>query len=317
MRSCSLTYVQLELCSSSPPDSEGHGGVSTLHQGLQPLPALLGATEPLTPGPPEVSVCVPYLCSETWKYGGFLEPSPGFESECGRFLLSRAKRCGGDLNTRVALNRKQEEQKHSQRGEEITIVIMLILLAGIFVLHIIGIILLLVATIDNAWWMTETVSTDVWARWILHNGVWNYTALPTGSHYPEDYLQAVQASSVLACLCIMIAASIYTDRFHLDESAGWYGHCYILAWISFAITFISSIIYFVLRKKTALRWTETDGVCDCDGDEEGEGREWRWNGDAGAGREGGGGKEWEWGRGREWEYLSLAPEAGDPAVGGS
>lgn len=127
---------------------------------------------------------------------------------------------------------------------------------------------------------------------------------------PADYLQAVQASAVLACifsilgifvfvaqlftlskgkrftvsgvfqalaceysfiqvsvlltpflpslmssspsppgLCIMIAASIYTDRFHLDKQ-GWYGHCYILAWISFALTFISSITYFVLRKKT-------------------------------------------------------------------
>ncbi|XP_070778842.1 epithelial membrane protein 2-like [Enoplosus armatus] len=163
---------------------------------------------------------------------------------------------------------------------------MLILLAAIFALHIIGIILLLVATIDNAWWMTDNTSTDVWARWIQQNGVWNYTDLPSGSHYPQDYLQAVQASSVLACifsilgifvfvaqlftlskgqrftisgifqllacLCIMIAASIYTDRFHLDEgSLGWYGHCYILAWIAFALTFISSITYFVLRKKTA------------------------------------------------------------------
>ncbi|XP_056264018.1 epithelial membrane protein 2-like isoform X2 [Pseudoliparis swirei] len=162
---------------------------------------------------------------------------------------------------------------------------MLILLAAIFVLHIIGIILLLVATIDNAWWMTEGLSTDVWFRWVQTNGVWNTTDIPTGFHYPTDYLQAVQASSVLACifsilgifvfvaqlftlpkgerftisgifqllacLCIMIAASIYTDRFHLDERFGWYGHCYILAWISFSITFISSITYFVLRKKTA------------------------------------------------------------------
>ncbi|XP_076607874.1 epithelial membrane protein 1 [Chaetodon auriga] len=162
---------------------------------------------------------------------------------------------------------------------------MLILLAAIFALHIIGIILLLVATIDNAWWVTDTYSTDVWARWVLTNGVWNYTDLPTGAHYPENYLQAVQASSILACifsilgifvfvaqlftltkgqrftisgifqllacLCIMIAASIYTDRFHLKENFGSYGHCYILAWISFALTFISSITYFVLRKKTA------------------------------------------------------------------
>ncbi|XP_037112824.1 epithelial membrane protein 2-like isoform X1 [Syngnathus acus] len=162
---------------------------------------------------------------------------------------------------------------------------MLILLAAIFALHIIAIILLLVATIDNAWWVTETISTDVWFRWVLVNGEWNATDLPTGSHYPQDYLQAVQATSVLACifsilgifvfaaqlftlnkgqrftisgvfqilacLCIMIAASIYTDRFHLDESIGSYGHCYILAWIAFALTFISAITYFVLRKKTA------------------------------------------------------------------
>jgi len=162
---------------------------------------------------------------------------------------------------------------------------MLILLAAIFVLHIIGIILLLVATIDNGWWMTDNMATDMWARWVFQNGAWNYTDLPTGSHYPQDYLQAVQASSVLACifsilgifvflaqlftlskgqrftisgifqavacLCIMIAASIYTDIFHKNESTGWYGHCFILAWISFAITFISSVIYFVLRKKTA------------------------------------------------------------------
>nr|XP_019965605.1 PREDICTED: epithelial membrane protein 2-like [Paralichthys olivaceus]XP_019965606.1 PREDICTED: epithelial membrane protein 2-like [Paralichthys olivaceus] len=163
---------------------------------------------------------------------------------------------------------------------------MLILLAAIFAIHIIGIILLLVATIDNAWWMTDTMATDVWGRWILEKGgAWNFTDLPEGSHYPQDYLQAVQASSILACifsivgifvfvaqlftldkgkrftisgifqflacLCIMIAASIYTDIFHKNENEGWYGHCFILAWISFALTLISSITYFVLRKKTA------------------------------------------------------------------
>uniref|UniRef100_A0A3P8V7P5 Epithelial membrane protein 1 n=2 Tax=Cynoglossus semilaevis TaxID=244447 RepID=A0A3P8V7P5_CYNSE len=162
---------------------------------------------------------------------------------------------------------------------------MLILLAAIFAVHIIGIILLLVATIDNAWWASDTYSTDLWGRWVLTNGVWNLTDIPSGSHYPQDYLQAVQASSILACifsilgifvfvaqlftlekgkrftisgvfqflacLCIMIAAAIYTDRFHIDEQFGWYGHCFILAWIAFALTLISSITYFVLRKKTA------------------------------------------------------------------
>ncbi|XP_061087136.1 epithelial membrane protein 1 [Conger conger] len=158
---------------------------------------------------------------------------------------------------------------------------MLILLAGIFIFHITTIILLLIATIDNAWWVTETVSTDVWGQWVMVNGGWNYTDIPDSAL--QDYLHAVQASAVLACvfsilglfvflaqlftlgkgqrftfsglfqliscLCIMIAASIYTDVFHKEES-GSHGHCFTIAWISFVFTFISSVIYFVLRKKS-------------------------------------------------------------------
>ncbi|XP_058625588.1 epithelial membrane protein 1-like [Onychostoma macrolepis] len=159
---------------------------------------------------------------------------------------------------------------------------MLLLLAAIFLLHIACICLLLTATIHNAWWMNNDLSTDIWSRWTLSGGNWNNTEIP--AHYPKDYLQAVQASSVLACifcilglfvfvaqlyalpkgrrflftgafqllawLCIMIAASIYTDIFHKQDS-GWYGASFILAWISVCLTFISSITYCILRKKTA------------------------------------------------------------------
>ncbi|KAF5880196.1 epithelial membrane protein 2-like, partial [Clarias magur] len=76
--------------------------------------------------------------------------------------------------------------------------IMLILLAGIFLLHIATVVLLLAATIENAWWTTGFMSTDIWARWTWNNSQWNYTELP--SDYPQSYLQAVQASSVLACV---------------------------------------------------------------------------------------------------------------------
>ncbi|KAM4717981.1 epithelial membrane protein 1 [Anableps anableps] len=158
---------------------------------------------------------------------------------------------------------------------------MLVLIA-LSVLHVATIILLLVATIDNAWWVTDNMRTDVWARWIWQDNKWNYTDLPDHASYPSDYLQAVQATTVLACifciiglfvfiaqlfilkkgqrftisgifqilacLFIMIAASIYTDRFHIKES-GNYGHSYILAWIAFGLTFISSVVYFALRKK--------------------------------------------------------------------
>ncbi|XP_077061862.1 epithelial membrane protein 2 [Siphateles boraxobius] len=161
---------------------------------------------------------------------------------------------------------------------------MLALLAAIFFLHLSCIALLLAATIHNAWWVTETMSTDIWTRWTLDaGGHWNYTEI--SEIYVKEYLQTVQASSVLACifcilgvfvfvaqlytlpkgrrflftgafqllafLCILIAASIYTDTFHKNEQTGSYGASFILAWISVCLTFISCVTYFILRKKTA------------------------------------------------------------------
>ncbi|XP_038569538.1 epithelial membrane protein 1 [Micropterus salmoides] len=157
----------------------------------------------------------------------------------------------------------------------------MLMLSGIVVLHITAVILLLVATIDNAWWITDTVSTDLWGHWELTGSMWHYTNL---KNYPEKYLQTIQATSVLACvfsilalfmfvaqlftlpkgqrftvtgilqlvacLCIMIAASIYTAEIHTDENRGGYGHSYVLAWISFVLTFILAITYLVLRKKS-------------------------------------------------------------------
>ncbi|XP_037620893.1 epithelial membrane protein 1 [Sebastes umbrosus] len=157
----------------------------------------------------------------------------------------------------------------------------MLMLAGIVVLHITTIILLLVAAIDNAWWITDTVTTDLWGRWELTNLGWHYTNL---QDYPEEYLQTVQATSVLACifailalvvfvaqlftlpkgqrftftgilqliacLCIMIAASIYTAELQFNKTGGGFGHSYVLAWISFVLTFILAITYLVLRKKS-------------------------------------------------------------------
>ena len=48
----------------------------------------------------------------------------------------------------------------------------------------------------------------------------------------------------------MIAASIYTAKLHSDEAVGGYGHCYVLAWISFVLSFILAVTYLVLRKKS-------------------------------------------------------------------
>ncbi|XP_017281313.1 epithelial membrane protein 1 [Kryptolebias marmoratus] len=158
----------------------------------------------------------------------------------------------------------------------------MLVLAAIVGLHITTIILLLVATIDNAWWwITDTVSTDLWGKWTLKDSVWHYSSLSTG--YTGNYLQVVQGTSILAtvftilalfvfvaqlftlpkgqrfictgilqliaCLCIMTAASVYTAQFHIGET-GAYGHSYILAWISFVLTVVLTVTYLILRKKT-------------------------------------------------------------------
>lgn len=52
----------------------------------------------------------------------------------------------------------------------------------------------------------------------------------------------------------MTGASIYTAKLHVNDTSGGYGHCYILAWISFVLTFILALTYFILRKKK--EWEE-------------------------------------------------------------
>ncbi|XP_062956949.1 epithelial membrane protein 2 [Cynocephalus volans] len=166
---------------------------------------------------------------------------------------------------------------------------MLVLLAFIIVFHITSAALLFIATIDNAWWVGEEFFADVW-RVCINNT--NCTEInDTFEEYPT--LQAVQATMILStilcciaflvfvlqlfrlkqgerfvltsiiqlmsCLCVMIAASIYTDRrgdLHRNNkewysltSEGRYGYSFILAWVAFAFTFISGIMYLILRKR--------------------------------------------------------------------
>uniref|UniRef100_G1Q181 Epithelial membrane protein 2 n=1 Tax=Myotis lucifugus TaxID=59463 RepID=G1Q181_MYOLU len=60
-------------------------------------------------------------------------------------------------------------------------------------------------------------------------------------------------------MCVMIAASIYTDRRQDIHNNNWhvytltaegtYGYSFILAWVAFAFTFISGLMYLILRKR--------------------------------------------------------------------
>ncbi|XP_027695102.1 epithelial membrane protein 2 [Vombatus ursinus] len=166
---------------------------------------------------------------------------------------------------------------------------MLVLLAFIIVFHITSAALLFIATIDNAWWVGEEFYTDIWR--ICQNNT-NCTEIDdTFSGYAT--IQAVQASMILStilccialfifvlqlfrlkqgerfvltsiiqllsCLCVMIAASIYTNqheeihdinRLHYQGTfEGKYGYSFILAWVAFAFTLISGIMYLILRKR--------------------------------------------------------------------
>ncbi|XP_067830701.1 epithelial membrane protein 2-like [Heptranchias perlo] len=156
---------------------------------------------------------------------------------------------------------------------------MLLLLASIFLLHLTAIILLFISTANNVWWATKDYSMDIWKQCFHGNG----SCVNVTYKDKEDYLQAVQASMVLAvifvccgllificqlftlkkgnrfiftglfqllsCLCVVTAASIYTVHFHHDDQTGWYGSSYVLAWICFPLTLGSSIMYIILRKR--------------------------------------------------------------------
>uniref|UniRef100_UPI00358E99F7 peripheral myelin protein 22-like n=1 Tax=Myxine glutinosa TaxID=7769 RepID=UPI00358E99F7 len=147
---------------------------------------------------------------------------------------------------------------------------MLILLIGIFTLHIITLILLFVSTISSVSCLS-----------VLHH----YTQISKGC-VADDWFQSVQALMILAVificislivfivqlytlqkggrfliigvmhllasLCVLIAAAVYSG--HRPKVAqydkGNYGHSYIIAWLSFVSSFINGVIYVALRKRS-------------------------------------------------------------------
>ncbi|NWH66665.1 EMP1 protein, partial [Geococcyx californianus] len=161
---------------------------------------------------------------------------------------------------------------------------MLVLLAGIFVVHIATVIMLFVSTISNVWMVdTSTLEKVSSGLWLLCNRTCEKLPVSSGN---EASLRAVQAFMILSIIfsvialvmfivqlftlekgkrfyitggimlvcwvCILIAVSIYTARF-TGKIPGFtrshHGYCFILAWICFCFSFITGILYLVLRKK--------------------------------------------------------------------
>ncbi|KAM4698787.1 epithelial membrane protein 2 isoform 1-T2 [Rhinophrynus dorsalis] len=164
---------------------------------------------------------------------------------------------------------------------------MLVVLAFIIIFHITSIALLFISTIDNAWWVGDNYYVDIWRTCV--NITSETICSDIGSSNNEfKAIQTIQATMILAtilcciglfsfvlqlfrlkqgerfvftaiiqmlsCLCVMIAASIYSamhGKFHpnIDLENGRFGYSFIIAWIAFAFTLINSIMYLILRKR--------------------------------------------------------------------
>ncbi|XP_015265414.1 PREDICTED: epithelial membrane protein 2 [Gekko japonicus] len=165
---------------------------------------------------------------------------------------------------------------------------MLILLAFIILFHITSAAFLFIATIDNAWWVGSDFRMGLWFLYtnetnctVIDEQFPDYPAiqamqatmiLATIFCCVAFFIFILQlfrlkqgerfiltcVIQLMSCMCVMTAVSIYTDRqeiLHRDDfynfnvSSGQFGYSFILAWIAFAFTLISGLMYLILRKR--------------------------------------------------------------------
>ncbi|XP_004692186.1 PREDICTED: epithelial membrane protein 2 [Condylura cristata] len=166
---------------------------------------------------------------------------------------------------------------------------MLVLLAFIIIFHITSAALLFIATIDSAWWVGDQFYADVWRICLnatncteVNDSMHGYTTLQAVQAtmilstilcciaffiFVLQLFRLKQGErfvltsiiQLMSCLSVMIAASIYTDQredihnknpgLYRDIQEGSYGYSFILAWVAFAFTFISGLMYLILRKR--------------------------------------------------------------------
>lgn len=160
---------------------------------------------------------------------------------------------------------------------------MLLLLLGIIVLHVAVLVLLFVSTIVSQWIEGNGHTMDLWQNCSTSSmGSVRHCLLSS----TNEWLQSVQATmilsiifsvlslflffyqlftitkggrfyltgifQILAGLCVMSAASIYTVRhteWHNNSTGYTYGFTYILAWVAFPLALLSGFIYVILRKR--------------------------------------------------------------------
>ncbi|EPQ08134.1 Epithelial membrane protein 1 [Myotis brandtii] len=129
---------------------------------------------------------------------------------------------------------------------------MLVLLAGIFVVHIATVIMLFVSTIANVNALKAVqafmILSIIFSVISLVVFVFQLFTMEKGNRF------FLSGATMLVCwLCIMVGASIYTHHYAsgygTKYSQSHHGYCFILTWICFCFSFIIGILYLVLRKK--------------------------------------------------------------------
>ncbi|CAH6786183.1 Pmp22 [Phodopus roborovskii] len=142
---------------------------------------------------------------------------------------------------------------------------MLLLLLGILFLHVAVLVLLFVSTIVSPSLAIPSFPNQVflppeWLQSVQATMVLSvifsvlslflffcqlFTLTKGGRFYITGFFQ------ILAGLCVMSAAAIYTVRhseWHVNTDYS-YGFAYILAWVAFPLALLSGIIYVILRKR--------------------------------------------------------------------
>ncbi|KAI2564553.1 epithelial membrane protein 1 [Homo sapiens] len=111
---------------------------------------------------------------------------------------------------------------------------MLVLLAGIFVVHIATVIMLFVSTIANVWLVSNTVDASV--------GLWknctNISCSDSLSYASEDALKTVQAFMILSIIFCVIALLVFVFQLFTMEK----GNRFFLSGATTLVCFIMRIV---------------------------------------------------------------------------
>ncbi|XP_056131007.1 epithelial membrane protein 3 [Lampris incognitus] len=164
---------------------------------------------------------------------------------------------------------------------------MVLLLISVTVLHLVTLAMLLIATVEKAWWVwADSQITDLWYDCFHDNATSSWLC---ASANETDWLQSVQALMVLSVLFSSISFLVFLGQLFTmstgglfyftglcqtfagftafaacliftfrreeilddsrDVSTGRFGYCFILAWGCVPLLLISGVLYVHLRRK--------------------------------------------------------------------